>query len=275
MKKISFIEYQGLLLDMLSYITDICEKNNINYSLIGGSLIGAIREKKILAWDDDIDIILTSDNYKKLVKAIIDDNNERYILLNNDIDSDYPFPFSKLIDTKTTILQKNQIKINNYGAFIDIFSYHNVPNNKLLKYFYFKKIDFLKKMINGLLVNEEFEKEQSFIKKMRNLISKKIGAKKLILSYNKILGKYDNHDDCTYIASNWRAYDLKKELQYKKNMTNYEFVEFSNLKVMVSSNYDDILKTTFGNYMIPPSGSKKINHEINAFWRNDDEKIKK
>lgn len=51
-------EMKKILLDILYYLDDICKKNNINYSLIGGSLIGAVRHNNIIPWDDDIDVIL-------------------------------------------------------------------------------------------------------------------------------------------------------------------------------------------------------------------------
>ena len=70
MKKIELPEQKKLLVEMLKYITDICDKYNIKYSLIGGSLIGAIRHKGIIPWDDDIDIILMPEEYDKLINAL-------------------------------------------------------------------------------------------------------------------------------------------------------------------------------------------------------------
>ena len=77
MKKISIKEQQLLLIEMLDYITKICDKNNINYSLIGGSLIGAIRHKGMIPWDDDIDIILMPNEYEKLID-ILKKKNDKY-----------------------------------------------------------------------------------------------------------------------------------------------------------------------------------------------------
>ena len=69
-KEITIDEQKKILIKILAYVDNICRKNNIKYSLIGGSLIGAIRHNGFIPWDDDIDIILMPKEYKKLICAL-------------------------------------------------------------------------------------------------------------------------------------------------------------------------------------------------------------
>lgn len=67
MEKIKEEKQREIMLEILDYIHEVCIKNNIEYSLSGGTLLGAIRHKGFIPWDDDIDIMLTRENYERLV----------------------------------------------------------------------------------------------------------------------------------------------------------------------------------------------------------------
>lgn len=81
MKKINIVEQKKIMVEILSYFDKVCRQNNINYSLIGGSLIGAIRHQGIIPWDDDIDVILSRDNYLKIIEILEKDDDARFKIL--------------------------------------------------------------------------------------------------------------------------------------------------------------------------------------------------
>ena len=83
-------------IDILKYIDIFCSENNINYFLIGGSLLGAVRHKGFIPWDDDIDLGMLREDYDKFV-SLWQDSSE-YILLNNMKQKDYTLAFSKVSD---------------------------------------------------------------------------------------------------------------------------------------------------------------------------------
>ena len=112
MKKMTEKEAKQCMINILSYIDNICRKNKINYSIYYGSLIGAIRHKGIIPWDDDIDIILLKEDYDKLIKILKTQNNE-YKILDETTDTKCVLPFAKLVNTKTYIEQDNINKDNN------------------------------------------------------------------------------------------------------------------------------------------------------------------
>ena len=114
-KAITVKEQKQIMLDMLEFIDKICRDHDIKYSLIGGSLIGAIRHHGYIPWDDDIDIVLTRDEFLKL-KKILDKETGIYQTLKFG-DGGERFPFLKLIDTRTVVSEPFQ-SFSNYGIFV-------------------------------------------------------------------------------------------------------------------------------------------------------------
>ena len=80
-KKISLKEIQKIELDILIYFDKVCKENNIKYYLSSGTLLGAVKYKGFIPWDDDIDVILMRDEYLKLMDVLKNDNDGRYKLL--------------------------------------------------------------------------------------------------------------------------------------------------------------------------------------------------
>lgn len=114
------------LLEILCYIDKICTENGIKYWLSSGSCLGAIRHEGFIPWDDDIDIEMTESEFKKFRKALKNQPNQRFILLDHNSDSEYVSQFPKIVDTKKFIIENMHIgyamKYTKYqGPFVDIF----------------------------------------------------------------------------------------------------------------------------------------------------------
>lgn len=269
MKKINIYEYKNILIELLEYITNVCDEYNIKYSLIGGSLIGAIRDKGIIPWDDDIDIILMPKEYEKLIK-ILKKKDSNYLLLQEG-DSGYSYPFSKLIDKRTCLIENGQNCIENYGAYLDIFKYRYVSNFKVIRIIQYYFTILLRMLIgNSSQTKNRIKEEKNFVKRIRNRIAIIIGNERLVKIYIHLYNK--NHKKTKYILSNWPVYGFKKEIQKSKNMSEYISVDFENIVSMITKNYDKILKTTFGDYMTPPPIEKRVSHHnMVAYWRDDED----
>ena len=140
LKKMTFQEQRQCLVDMVEYIDQVCQKNDIKYSMMFGTLLGAVRHQGFIPWDDDIDLAVLRDDYNKMKKIFNESKDKRYIFLDNLVDQKYVSPWAKIIDTKTYILENGQRQSDNYGMFIDIFPYDKHP--KSLNF-----IDYLEKKI--------------------------------------------------------------------------------------------------------------------------------
>ena len=263
MKKMTIKEQKRVMIEILEYFDSICRKNNIKYSLIGGSLIGAIRHKGIIPWDDDIDVVLDKYNYRKIVEILKKDNNPKYKLLTKDRVKDYYFSFPKLVATNTFVREEKCLQeCKQYGIFIDILYYNNLPKDNKL----FKKL----KLLNSLLSrkkldfkNESFK--QNFLRFNKNLISLMIGYNNILKMKNRL--ETNNVDD-KYAVITLPLRSIEKEYQLNKNIKEYIDVPFENIKAMIYKNYDEILKTTFGDYMQLPPKSERTIHGLEAYWRD-------
>lgn len=267
MKKMNDKESKKVLIDLLKCFDKICRDNGIKYSLIGGSLIGAIRHKGMIPWDDDIDVILIHSEYKKLLKVIENYNDGIYNFCGFENNDTYYYPYLKLIDTRT-LVEDSYKKIEDYGVYLDIFCYNKLPENKLLAKIHYMKIMMYKIIISGHATIVYKNKDRLILfKKIGLIISKIFGIKFILKRYNKMLEKY-NKKESRYIISNWPCYGLDKERQKNKNLNEYIDYDFESIKAMISKEYDEILKTTFNDYMKLPPKEKRINHNMKFFWKD-------
>lgn len=270
MKPILLSEQKKILIEILKYIDNICKENNINYTLIGGSLIGAIRHDGIIPWDDDVDIGLIHDEYNKLLAAIEKDNNPIYKLLTNDNNETYFYPFAKVVDTRTIVKELNYKTIKDYGVYVDIFEYNAAPDSRINQYIHYKKIFIAKRLLGMCAIDEKSVKAKMYKRIARKLVNK-IGVQKLIYLYNKLIHKY-NSKEKGYVISNWPCYGYKKEFHKKEYLLKYTRHKFENIDAMIIKNYDEMLKTTFGDYMTPPPEEKRVtHHHMEVYYKSEKE----
>jgi len=92
-------------LDILSFIHDFCEKNDIKYSLCGGTLLGAVRHKGFIPWDDDIDIFMLRDQYEKFISLMENNDDDTFKLITYKNSKNYNLLFAKVVDKRTILIE--------------------------------------------------------------------------------------------------------------------------------------------------------------------------
>lgn len=267
MKKISTEESKKIMINILNYLDDVCRRNNIKYTLVGGSLIGAIRHKGIIPWDDDIDVGLLPEEYNKLMKCLKNGNNGKYKLLDIDTEKTYYYPFAKLVDTDTICNEIYLKKINNYGVFIDIFKYNNIPSDlNDIKRYYNITMKIRKQLYKAIQIDSKNFFKKIFHKFFGNLITIKT-TRKITKKYIKYTEKYNNRK-CKNVMINWTPYGAERETHLKTSFDSYIDAKFENIKVMIIKDYNRVLTNIFGDYMTPPPKEKqKSEHNLEAFWK--------
>lgn len=128
-------EIKEIELGVMDYIHNLCQKENINYSLAYGTLLGAVRHKGYIPWDDDIDISLKRDEYDKLYQAVLRDNNPIYKVASWENDARYPYPFYRVYDART-VYENNYIENDiDLGICVDVFpfDYYADVNKEMVK----------------------------------------------------------------------------------------------------------------------------------------------
>ena len=115
--------YQLRMLEMLRYIDEVCRKNDIQYWLCSGTLLGAVRHGGFIPWDDDLDIEMLREDYEKFVRVMKAEKNVSYALQTHETDPNYFAPYGKLRDLRSVIKEDNtnDLYYKFHGAYIDVF----------------------------------------------------------------------------------------------------------------------------------------------------------
>lgn len=254
------------LVEILKYFDSVCRKNGIKYSLDGGSLIGAIRHGGIIPWDDDIDVNLNRHEYAKFIKAIKKHPNSKFHLFLPG-DDGYPYPFPKLVSTDTVLIENGFEEIPGYGVFLDIFVYHNMPNNCIRRMLFWQHIRFLK---HGISAQRRIGKVSSFCKKQKLAYHiAKVFRINCLRSYIRCFDQLPDKPS-KIVCHNWPGYSRKQEFIDSKDFKKYIDVDFEGIKAMAIANYDSVLTRMYGNYMqLPPKEKQVSNHNFKAYYRKE------
>ena len=132
-------------LKLLKEFREICEQNNLTYFALGGSLLGAVRHKGFIPWDDDIDIMMPRNDYERFKREF---SSSQYDILSLENNADYYNNFIKVVDNQTVITDTRNRKTYKSGIFIDIFPYDRIDDLKAVDKTYqlesFKLLSFSK-----------------------------------------------------------------------------------------------------------------------------------
>ncbi len=251
-------EVKKVELDILNVIHKICVDNNLRYSLAYGSLLGAIRHKGFIPWDDDVDIYMPREDYNKFLDILSKSPIEGYVLTKLEKDNDYINLFVKLRKDKTTFLQPNEENYKYHkGIFVDIFPCDYIANTKLKKNL--QKIDvFLKTLYARSHMSSKSGKLTQLV---CNFLLKIIPKKKhhsvsLFFEQRLIkngIGGNRYFDTCTLKAM---TYELPND-----TFDDLQLVQFENQKYYITKRWNEVLTIAYGDYMkLPPKEERVWKH---------------
>ena len=248
MKEINLEEMKQIELKILIDIDRVCRENNIEYTLFGGTLIGAVRHKGFIPWDDDIDIAMTRKNYDKFLDIYISEKKHNFRILNFNNCKDYPFQFTKVVFSKSKIKEEKNKEISEMGIFVDIFPLDKISlkniNRKLKKQIFYSKI------VYSMQFDDDYYAKKPLYKRIIRKILKMKNISYYINRLNKICKK-ENAKDCEYIGSLVGGQGMK-DIWPINYFDEYIDLEFENKKFMSIKEYDKLLKHRFGEYMKYP-----------------------
>ena len=254
------------LVKTLAFFDKICTKNRINYSLIGGSLIGAVRHKGIIPWDDDIDVAMAPEELEKLKTALSKEKEAPYKLLIPNTNG-YYYPFCKLVSTNTVLDELQQKDIPDYGVFIDIFTYHNISSDKKAQKKFYKKYF---RYHTGIYTTAAEHKAWPRNPRHRfkyiwyNYIAKANYTQKMLDLYNSL-----PKEATGFLVSSDPTYGIERDVISSEWTTDFIRVPFENIEASIYKEYDNILRTVFGDYMqLPPEEERKPHHFYNAYYKS-------
>lgn len=221
---------------ILAVVDSICRKNNIQYSLCGGSVVGAHLYGKCLPWDDDVDLMMTRENYNRFLQVALDYLPEDYTMHNYQLTDDFQTPFTKIMNENTTVVQQDGTVS---GVFLDITVYDRIPLD-----YHFKWDVLLWKISQIVMIGKV--KESGLKNKIRNLVLSTIlkDKRKYMCFFQKQVEKTGKKANKYAYAELFGAFCNTKP--YKPEIfENYSEIDFEDKEYMIVRDYVEYLQTRY------------------------------
>ena len=260
MEKIEIEEIRKIEMDILDYFDDFCHNNHLKYSIAGGTLIGAIRHKGYIPWDDDIDVFMLRDEYERFIN-LVESNEFKYKVLIPFKEGNYN-TFIKIIDPLTIAVQTDyERNIPGLGVWIDVLPLDNIPDNNLDYKRFMRKRKFWHRIRNAGLYKWPKSIFQIPFWIISKIFSPVIAARRM----SNVCRMYENVQTSKI---GLLVYETNLSFVYeRKYLDSYIRLPFENRSYDAYKEYDYVLSQTYGDYMkLPPIEEQIGKHFIEA-WR--------
>lgn len=276
LKKIDVDEQKKIMLDILKDAAKFCDDNNIRYYLAYGTLLGAVRHKGYIPWDDDIDICMPRPDYKRFIELYDKKGNKNYKICSIYNTPNYNRVCSRLYDPKTIKIERGINYKKNYmrGVEIDIFPLDGLPDDIAKANKHLNGQQRLLKL-NFLITGVYSVKGSNIIKTIVKSLLRFSGILYCLPKSNRIAVKIEKNamkydfTECNYAA--YSADGVTKGLCSKSIFDSTVELEFEGEFFKAPERYHEYLKNMYGDYMTPPPPEERSpKHRFNeAYWKDE------
>lgn len=245
-------------MEILDEINRICMQNDINYFLMGGSMLGAVRHKGFIPWDDDIDIAMPRKDYNKFIKICQTELNPKYYLHCYETDRKYYLPFAKIRKNDTIFLEEAVKDVDtHHGIFVDIFPFENAKKADS----FFQKIQaiLVRTITEVMLYKKKIIKRKSCRHPFVAIILK-IFPGAFLMRLQKTLMCLNQNDNADYLVALSGSCEYRRATSLKSVFLPTKPIQFENRVYQGMNNPDAYLKSVFGDYMKLPPEEERVNH---------------
>lgn len=261
-KKLNDEEIRDRLLALMDRFDEICKENSLSYSLYAGTLLGAARHEGFIPWDDDVDVTMPWDDYKKLQALSKEINSDSFKIMSSEIDDDYNYPFLKFVDG-TTYAKFKKI-YDKGGAFLDVFPMNHVPDDLNYRKYVYKSLDDLhdkvalgcSKFGKNIVLNLEKIYFRRHRKKYRD---------DMIKLLDEMESKSKNSEEVGIILWSRNKY---KETFKADDVLNLTKLNFEGRKYSCFVSYKEILTNLYGEWTkLPPKNKRIPKHNFSLYYK--------
>lgn len=264
-KELTLEEIQQGSFQVLLKIKEICQQQNINYWLMYGTLIGAVRHKGFIPWDDDIDVAMLREDYDRFIEYCVNHKDEikPLELMHYRTNDKYIYPIARLSDSRYHIKYKNA-KDYGLGLFVDIYPMDYVDNEDTK---WLKKLKRNIRLIsncgtNGFVPSRNIFK--SILKFPYFIITRFININKCLKKHDELSKKYVDDRKSVVGCVCWEP---QLKLYKKSSFSKILSIEFNGQMFNAPVEYDRVLSVDYGDYMTLPSESERIAHHFYSAYK--------
>ena len=269
MKALTPEESKQLQTELLLELASFCDRNGITYFLGYGTLLGAVRHKGYIPWDDDIDVWMPRPDYEKFCAFYKEQNqNPRFAIVCPE-EKIARHTFLKMVDTRTLKIEDGVDYSNGtLGADIDIWKLDGAPSNEKEYVKWCKRLRFAYLCFFGAVSKRGFG---GFWRRTKLFLLKLYAGKKekWLKRSDKLHALYP-YETCKYTSSAISLYNMKNERFLKEWFDETVSLPFEGYELKAPKHYHEILTQKYGDYMrLPPEAQRVSRHENNVFWKED------
>lgn len=256
----------NILLAYILEIDRICKKHNIKYFLAGGTLLGAIRHKGFIPWDDDADVMMLREDYDKFLEVAQSELPPNMFVQNPKTEKLNHHVFTKIRMDNTLFATKHTGKFMNMhnGIFIDILSQDNTSNNKIIQKLHIYATLIFRSMVFNKWARKPMKtgRKHPILCKVANFIKDICPYKFLEFIQDNTISLFKNNNNCKYLYDGMGR-NLRRGVFPKKWLEEVIYVDFEGYKLPVPKYYDEYLTYLYGDYMqMIPVSERRVSHSI-------------
>lgn len=268
-KEINIEQLRELQMQVMDVVDGFCRKNGIRYFITAGTLIGALRHRGYVPWDDDIDIVMLRDDYEKFIGQFRD-FSPRYKVCSIETDSNCHFSYAKVYDSNTIFIEGYEKKDEKYiGVNVDIFPLDYVTDD-------YNDAVRLKKKIKPyddiLTVKHIVKKDRGFRKNLSLFILKLfcsfVPFSWCIRRIDRIARKFEKNTNSRYVVNAVIYAKGEREILEREWFKDSMELPFEDRRYLAPIGADQYMRRLFGDYMqLPPEEKRVTHHSFKAYYK--------
>ena len=265
MKELTLNELKSIEFEILQYFDSFCKENNIRYFLSHGTLLGAVRYKGFIPWDDDVDLLIPRKDYDRMISLFKD--NEHYKLFAFEKNPEYRYPFAKFCDMTTQKIESITDNGVTLGVDIDLFPLDewndDLPKAKKEAKYLSKKMFMLS--LSKLDKTGSKQIVKRILKSIVMVFCKAVGSKHYLEKISKQSISANGSNSRFVGCKVWCVYGARGIIPAEAFSDSIE-IEFEGKKFPAPIGYDEYLTCLYGDYLPePPLERQKTHHSFKAY----------
>lgn len=251
--------------NLLTEFADYCDTHNLRYYMIGGTLLGAVRHKGFIPWDDDIDVGMPRPDYRKFIELQSKNQTMDFRCIENNTSN---FPFMKVIDKQTFVKQPYTIKSETSCLWVDVFPLdgwavdERQAGKELVEWKRWHRLSVYAQVKLG----QGTTKLRAFLKIPIALVAKALGLKNIARKMSRLAQKYD-YESSDWVGNfAWACYGIHERVP-KEWFEQRVKLPFEGHEFWAPEEWDKYLTQIYGDYMTPPPEDKRVNHNMEVWLK--------